>query len=326
MGRYFIPAVEPLMPILPQALQKTWEQQLATLFQPAQVFNDFVNKISHKPLHAFNETLDRFFYDVGSLERGEQEQLTPERTPEGAILVVGPSTATGQDRLAIYPSFAAFAHATQHHNIEVIAVAGVGSSALGAAALARNIADARNQPVLAVVSGYGMQDAMAEGLGGYFLYGSLNQLRHAVKNIDKLWNANPFYALGRTVQARALADASPDVETLFQLLQLCPHIQRLIGHSKGNLVISEALYKLQGNHPERYKALVDSNAKIITLSAKVEMPAGMEVIDVMGSMDVLGMLNSRLDIPTDIWVLGAGHHTNTVIAQFLNIKKLTTNE
>lgn len=49
-----------------------------------------------------------------------------------------------------------------------LAIAGVGSSALGAAAFARNVADGLGEPVAAVVSGYGLADVLTEALGGFF--------------------------------------------------------------------------------------------------------------------------------------------------------------
>lgn len=204
-------------------------------------------------------------------------------------------------------------------------VAGVGSSALGSAAFARNVADAAGAPVLAVVSGYGLADLMAEALGGYFLFGSLNRVRHAFEWLDDLRRsgepAEAVQAAQRSLSLDpvALARNSEDVRTLVAVLSGRCRFRWLVGHSKGNLVLSEALYAICETDPERFAELAGAS-DIITVSARIQMPRGpWRIVDVMGALDSFGALNSMPAIATDLEVPLAWHHTNTELAFHLPV-------
>lgn len=110
-------------------------------------------------LHRRNAVLDAIFYDVGTITEDENEILAKQLAREGAIVVVPP---TGEGQLALYQDVASFVSADQ--SVAALAVAGVGSSALGAAAFARNVADALNAKVAAVVSGHGLADLLTEAM------------------------------------------------------------------------------------------------------------------------------------------------------------------
>ena len=56
-------------------------------------------------------------------------------------------------------------------DVAIATITGVGSSALGSAALAWDISVALRQSVLAIVPGYGVADAVLQGLGGWFGFG-----------------------------------------------------------------------------------------------------------------------------------------------------------
>ncbi|MCF4167675.1 hypothetical protein L2U69_18665 [Zavarzinia compransoris] len=265
------------------------------------------------PIWLRNTALDELYYDVETIPPDERDDLSALAAREGTILLVPPSGAGPVRPFATADEFAAGGGI----GIRAIAVAGVGSTALGAAALARNVADAIGEPVAAVVSGYGYGDLPAEMLGGFFLFGTMNSLRH-------------LYDIGRRLTRQAIAGSdafgdleddflahiSPDTRMLADLL--CDprfSFDLLVGHSKGNLVISEALYSLMEHFPVEVAALA-GRATIVTLAAIVSMPSIFHrVIDVIGSMDVLGAVNSRFDLrwlyPPEKLVPGATHSTNT---------------
>jgi hypothetical protein len=50
-------------------------------------------------------------------------------------------------------------------DVDIASITGVGSSALGSAALAWDISVALEKPVLAIVPGYGIADVILQGLG-----------------------------------------------------------------------------------------------------------------------------------------------------------------
>lgn len=277
-----------------------------------------------------NTALDGLFYDVSALSVAERDQLRRPGRPEGMILEVGPSWA---------PSLRVWDRLSQCEALEAgyraITVAGVGSSALGAAALARNVADALRGKALAVVSGHGLGDLATEAAGGFFLFGGVNAMRHSAnafdRSMDALWAMNPFLPRPSQTggfqsvdpgQGFQLARFSADVRALVKLLSGMVEADWLVGHSKGNLVISEALYALRGRDPERF-ANVARDVPIVTFGARIAMPNEVErVIDVMGDLDSFGAINSRPDIGIDVTVPNAWHHTNTRLPFHVPVTKV----
>jgi len=266
-----------------------------------------------------NTALDAMFYDIGVLSRAERAQLRHPGKDEGMILEVGPSW---EPSLRVWDSLSQCDNLAPRYR--AITIAGVGSSALGAAALARNAADALRGPVLGVVSGQGITDIASEAMGGYFLFGGLNAMRHGVNSVDRTMDAmramNPFL-FGPSMasidpgQGFQLARFSKDVKALVALIGGAEsggvEVDWLVGHSKGNLVISEALYALRTKDSERFEAIA-RGVPIVTFGARIAMPTQVEtVIDVMGDLDGFGAMNSRPDIAVDVTVPGAWHHTNT---------------
>lgn len=251
-----------------------------------------------------NTALDALFYDVGRIGPAEAVGIAPNLAAEGAMLVVPPS---GKGALALYNSIDDLIAANS--DATTIAVAGVGSSALGTAAFARNVADAIDAPVIGVVSGYGLADLMTEALGGYFWFGALNSVRHSFEPLDRLTEAGHVAEpLPTTIGVRQ----SRDTRTLLALLRdQRLSIDLLIGHSKGNLVISEALFELRDLDRVRFDSAT-ARMRTITVSALVAMPRQCrDVVDIIGEWDWFGKLNSRTSIKPDLVVPAAWHHTNS---------------
>jgi hypothetical protein len=276
---------------------------------PARLLGNPVRTAPLELLRRRNALLDAVFYDVGAISDVEAESLAPWFAHEGAILLVPP---TGRGTLTVFEDLAAF-RASGDLSAKAIAVAGVGSSALGAAALARNVADARDENVVAVVSGYGFSDVLTEALGGWFWFGALNSLRHMFDGLDRVTQTltEPVEQLIEAIDGVATVRLSPDTATVADLLgDPAFGFDLLVGHSKGNLVLSEALYWLKARDPRRIAA-VGASHRIVTLCAKVGMPEDCRrVFDVTGEYDLLGALNSRPDIRSDLVVPHAWHSTN----------------
>ena len=262
-----------------------------------------------------NTALDAMFYDVETLSAAERERLRQPGKVEGMVLEVGPSW---EPSLRVWKRLSECEGLNERY--AAITVAGVGSSAVGAGALARNVADAMRGKVLAVVSGQGLADLASEAMGGYFLFGGLNAMRHGVNSFDRTMDAmralNPWlpkapFASPDPGEGFQLSRFSADVKALVGLLGGEVECDWLVGHSKGNLVISEALYALRASNAKRFER-VASEVPIVTFGARIAMPTQVaRVIDVMGDMDSFGALNSRPDIAVDVTVPGAWHHTNT---------------
>jgi len=260
-----------------------------------------------------NACLDAFFYDVSRITPAEAQSIAPWFAREGALLVVPPS---GQGPLRLATDLEHFA-GLGGTEIRVLVVAGVGSSALGAAAFARNVADALAVPVAALVSGYGMSDALTEALGGFFWFGALNRLRHQFEQIDDLLRDDPGRGAGMSpavfrtsLDTRVLCGLLADERFRFSLLA---------GHSKGNLVISEALYALDHGAARRLQ-----DTWIVTVSATVAMPPRYRerIVDVMGEWDWFGAFNSIPVLGVELRPARAGHHTNTEISYHLPVTEV----
>src|SRR5258707_1103097 len=135
----------------------------------------------------FNTALDFIFYDVPTLRAALAEKDAPMRTqgekppsriidfdalsdPEGSLLLIDATTAPYVHK---YQSAKKFLESPyqETRDVDIATITGVGSSALGSAALAWDISVALEKPVLAIVPGYGVADVVLQGLGGWFTFG-----------------------------------------------------------------------------------------------------------------------------------------------------------
>ncbi len=260
-----------------------------------------------------NAGLDALFYDIAALTPDEQAGLGPGVDEEGALIVVPPG-GSGQ-RIRHHPDLTHFL-AAEGATVQALVVAGVGSSALGTAALARNVADAYGIEVAGLVSGYGASDLLSEALGGWFFYGATDRFRHGLRELAR--RAAPSVppapaASGGRVGARA-RPLSPlaDLDALGGLLAAAPpRLRLLVGHSKGCLMIDHALerhadaLRRQGRDSPLFERL-----RIVTFGAVCDLPpVYRHRHQFLGALDGFGGLNSRLDLPFSR-VPGAWHHLN----------------
>ncbi len=261
------------------------------------------------PLHWRNTALDHFFYDIGSLSAEEQRLVTGFPHREGAALLVMPAASTETIRYFPRRSFA------QLERVEFagVTVAGVGSSALGTAALARQLANALDLPVLGVITGRGIESLISEALGGWFLFRTENMVGEAFDLWRRMSGSLPsFRGPGRPAAVggvfQGFWSTGEDTGSLLTLLSRFPDkIRFLVGHSRGSLLIANALRGLLLKRPEEVARL--SEVEILTLSAAVGFPAGYDkLFQVLGAADGFGAMNS--DAPADFLVPGAAHHLN----------------
>jgi hypothetical protein len=293
------------------------------------------------PLKVRNQAIDSYFYDVDALNPAERALLSPLVDLKGAVLVVPPRAKGGGIRH--YKSALGFL-IEEGRRIEVVAVAGVGSSVLGTAALARNVADHYGRDVAGIVTGYGLTDVVLEGLGGWFYYGAIDRLRYRVEQgVDRIFTppapAAPPAAPGTAVGGRGLvpdlgyplgsfdALGNSDVRALHDILLAGPpRLRLLVGHSKGNLLISFVLNHMRdelGGVADELRGArhpLFNRLGVVTLGAVVGLPTtafGLRAHQFLGQFDLLGQLNSDRDIPRVGTIAiehevipGVGHHLN----------------
>jgi len=292
----------------------------------------------------FNTSLDSLFYDVPALvqalrDDGESvatgaENDAPDapgrlnlgalKNPEGSLLVVDAETAPHVRAFDDVPTFLACPDQAIRA-IDIASITGVGSSALGSAALAWNVSAAAGAPVLAIVPGYGVADALLQGLGGWFgfgLYDALDTKSHLQTALALI--APRTAAIGRRLSASApgskrLANGGPVFRTgcgssdvLHDLMELRP-IRCLVGHSKGALAIGNAVRSLPGSRT--------AGLRIITLGCPIAQElAGARYEQFLGWFDALGALNAWGHAP-DTWI-ATDHSTNSSLPLSMHAEAL----
>ena len=234
--------------------------------------------------------------------------------PEGCIIVVDSTKAPFIRRFDRVDDFIIWLKSSGS-DIEAVTVTGVGSSALGSAAFAWNASMALGQRVAAIVPGYGVADVVYQGLGGWYGFGLEGWLEGLVhKTVASLAPAMARIGHGllQTLPEGSKAQddgepfltGNPASDVLHALLSHAPQISVLLGHSKGALVIENALRALDRSVTQRlwvttFGCPIDESAPVARYT------------QFLGDFDALGWSNSwghrpEIRIPTH-------HSTNTTI-------------
>jgi len=273
-----------------------------------------------------NAVLDEEYYDSEALSDAELAYLLDHVAMEGSLIVVRPEASSDTAlNLSVYQDVETLLEKEDGQKIQILSMSGVGSSAFGAAALARNVANAFDRPVVSVVAGYGVADVTKEALGGFYWYGAINRLEADIHRA--LTSGAPLLPLFQAVldlyqPARTAIFAAGDSAQVRALLTSKGlQINLMVGHSKGNLVNAQALFDLKGQNNHDYPALIDRKLHVITISAAVAMPDDVPyVYDILGACDPLGALNSTPGITINQFVPAASHTTNRLLSDAIPVQ------
>jgi len=243
--------------------------------------------------------------------------------PEGSILVVD---AGRPPRITQFEDVASFISWVKTHGqtLRTASVTGVGSSALGSAAFAWNVSTALDEPVIAIVPGYGVADAIQQGLGGWF--GAYNWwfrqmaeeiLAHtmplAARSDRHLTMTAPDHAEAN-IDASGLRRGNGSSDVLYAILKDVPHIDRVFGHSKGALAIKNAIESLPRETTQRLH--------VVTFGCRIaEDTPTTRYSQFLGLIDGIGLLNSWGN-PLET-LIPAHHSTNTSIPLSMSVSVLT---
>ncbi|MDK9695638.1 MAG: hypothetical protein OEL76_04545 [Siculibacillus sp.] len=266
-----------------------------------------------------NALLDALFYDVHLVTAEEAEALAPSKAREGTILIVPP---TGAGSLKVCSTVESWLDAGGDA-ISTLTVAGVGSSALGTAAFARNVADAVGAPVAAVVSGYGLADLVTEATGGFLWFAGLTTLHDLWERLDRSLDRIRDAATDPLAAGSDPIVAERDSDVVRALLcERRAKFDLIVAHSKGNMVVGEALHALQ--REDRVRAdLIGETVHIVSISSRLQMPRSCrQVTEIVGRWDLIGSFATRRDGPPDVVVPDAWHHTNTELYGHLPVTKV----
>jgi hypothetical protein len=252
---------------------------------------------------------------VPALADFQEMNLSAQVDPEGTILVVNLTEAPYLFKYGDVGDFLKNGLASEPR-LETITVTGVGSSALGSAAFAWNVATGIGAPVAAIVPGFGLADAVAQALGGWFGFEVPDFLRSATQEFLAA-HAPPIAALGHGLalttpgaklgpnnEAPVFRYGSPSADILHDILKASKQVRRVVGHSKGALCIANATNSLKG---ERAAGL-----EIITFGCPVHQNQPQATYrQYLGWFDLLGIINAWGQLP-NAW-LSATHTTNRTL-------------
>jgi hypothetical protein len=293
----------------------------------------------------FNSALDFIFYDVPTLRAALAEKDGPMRArgekppsrivdfdalsnPEGSLLLID---ATKAPYVHKYQSVKKFLESPyqETRDVDIATITGVGSSALGSAALAWDISVALKKPVLAIVPGYGVADVLLQGLGGWFAFGLHDFLGSKTAIQTGLATAAPKTArIGRELAASTPQEpevrggapifryGSGSSDVLHALLEYrVTPFRLLVGHSKGALQINNAIQALP---VERTQGL-----RVVTLGCPIgENVAGVDYHQYLGLFDALGQLNAWGHWP-EYWS-PTWHSTNPALPPAMAVGEMTS--
>jgi hypothetical protein len=311
-----------------------------------------------RALRMGNTALDALFYDVNTmvtdlflhgsivvkgtdisprsrfseLTRGfSQLDLGALSNPAGTILVVD---AGRPPRITQFEEVGNFISWVKEHgqNLRSASVTGVGSSALGSAAFAWNVSKALDEPVVAIVPGYGVADAIQQGFEGWF--GVYNWWVERIAQ-QVLGHTMPLAARSaRQLMVTGADDAGASTgapvlwcggwsslptwckqtsNVLHAILKDVPNIKRVFGHSKGGVAIKNAIQRLPRETTQRLH--------VVTFGCSIaEDTPTAGYSQFLGVLDGLGLLTafnpSHTLIPTH-------HSTNTSIPLSMPVSVLT---
>jgi hypothetical protein len=330
-------------------LHRTKGSSMATTGSDAFTWPPFIEP-TLRALRLGNTALDALFYDVSrmvtdlflhgsivvkgaavspssgisEMTKGfRQLDLGALSNPEGSILVVD---AGRPPRITQFEDVASFISwvKTQGQTLRTASVTGVGSSALGSAAFAWNVSTALDEPVAAIVPGYGVADAIQQGLDGWF--GVYNWwVRQMAQEV--LAHTMPLAApsnrhLMMTVPGDAESNTgapgfrrgSGSSDVLHTILKDLPNIDRVFGHSKGALAIKNAIESLPRETTQRLH--------VVTFGCRIaEDTPTTRYSQFLGLIDGIGLLSSWGNPPETL--IPAHHSTNTSIPLSMSVSVLT---
>lgn len=298
-----------------------------------------------RAFRSLNTMVDIAFYDVPDLVRDlaardvivstmQGQDKLPSRivdlsaltNPEGALLLIDAATPPYVHRFVSVKDYLASPH-PETREVEVATVTGVGSSAYGSAAFGWQVSRRIGRPVLAIVPGYGLADMTQQALGGWFAFGLHDYLetKSVVQNL--LARVAPQVAgIGRTLpQTIPGHEAAPVFEhgsgssDVLHALLCEPGIplKTLIGHSKGALVIKNAIRSLDD--------FAARKPTIVTLGCPIdEEIQGVRYRQYLGLFDLLGQLNAWGNLPDD-WPPST-HTTNPYLPLALPVDVILSEE
>ncbi|MBS1190945.1 MAG: hypothetical protein H6R10_2737 [Rhodocyclaceae bacterium] len=287
-----------------------------------------------------NWSFDAMFYDIGCVPPELWSQLTSHKTPEGSIVLLKrvPGMAGTEARTFQLLHYGKIDD-VKMEGITALAIAGVGSSALGTVALAIDVADALGGEVTVagIVTGEGRKDVAEEGMGGWYVLREANLIRQAMENwldTTKIWLDRAMGIPARLVDQLFnvhITDTDlklPESTDIIRFLENAKDLKLVVAHSKGGFYLANALSLLadearkSDGGKKRLEALLDGKS-IVTLGAVIYPPTEFYrcMHQFIGELDAFGMMNSRERVERTV-IPGVMHHLNTALPMHMSCNKV----
>jgi hypothetical protein len=261
------------------------------------------------PIFAVRDSFyDHIFYNTPSLSTSEIAKVFHAmilgQYHEGGVLVVWPESRNQEIE---YVSYSKTFHKQYQSNendkdfVDTAVVPGVGSSPLGTAALARQVANIINRPVVGIIAGQGVLDMFSEGWAGWYDLGKYNRLQAFLNTMQLPWGKNSNEHAEKLKEEWDLKSSAgvldePDVNTLLNImLRKMPSM--IVGHSKGALVIQRACVLYEEEQKPKPGSL--DNVQIVTFGCGIALPPKScftRISQFVGTWDLLGIGNTPLEI------------------------------
>lgn len=285
--------------------------------QPA-AMAEFMTRLGLRGMRGQNYVLDAIFYDVALLTIGEQAALSMALPHDEQVLTVPPEGPISVETLHDWE--AKEAAAVQGAGRRHVALAGLGSSALGAAAFARAIARAVQEPVLAPISGNLLTRLSAETLAGWTMFGQVEGMYAWLTAGRRFFDAMlpPAWRLGDTNNSGQAWESPSRDETavlsrMIAALDARGRKLSLYGHSRGSLLIRSVL--------QTHMLTRGQLEAVHGFGVVLEWPDQMPVRQYLGTFDGFGHLNSKIHLPHRRLPM-IGHHCNSLIEGSIPVTRL----
>lgn len=276
------------------------------------------------------------YYDVQALTPQELVKLWGLLLSQGSALIVHPRRDGADGVEVIKGNDFVSDQKDGKSSVDTLAVAGVGSSPIAAAAFARNVADALGKPVAAIVAGFGAADLLADACGGWFVLGANNALLDTAAQADASGlreGAKATNAAGEATANRSkslgyywpspmnlLLNETNEVNILHDLLSGKNSVKLLVGHSKGCLALAFTLNDLAAANVRN----IADDVHIVTIGCVTYFSSNIQKTQLhqyLGSLDVLGASNSRRNLAYTTLV-GKTHSLNSRVPTSVSVAEV----
>lgn len=204
------------------------------------------------------DLIDAALYDLGRL--GKRDRLALDAAAmEEAVIVAHPE---GRRPLCVYPSAEAWSMSIDAE-ARILSLVAPGSSPVAAAAFARQIADARGEPVLTAAPAREPFDLVLDLVA-------------------------PLERLAGRAQGGGSRPDRGRIEALLEVLSRAPELRLIVSHGLGGATLADLLEAETDAARERRRPVAPAGLRVVTLGGAPALPSRFEAAHGIGAFDAFG--------------------------------------